>query len=114
MSKDSKYFTTTTRGTTVIHHHLPTNNTLKGEIHELKRELDNPQESVKKEAIKKVIAAMTVGKDVSMLFPDVVKCIRTTNLGNSPSSSFGNSSSSFFRTKKVSLFIRNELCKDTT
>jgi hypothetical protein len=28
----------------------------------------------------KVIAAMTVGKDVSELFPDVVKCIRTSNL----------------------------------
>lgn len=27
-----------------------------------------------------VIAAMTVGKDVSELFPDVVKCIRTSNL----------------------------------
>jgi len=63
MSKDSKYFTTTK----------------KGEIHELRRDLDSPKENVKKEAVKKVIAAMTVGKDVSVLFPDVVKCIRTTN-----------------------------------
>lgn len=61
---DSKYFTTTK----------------KGEIKELKKELDNPKENVKKEAVKKVIAAMTVGKDVSELFPDVVKCIRTSNL----------------------------------
>jgi AP-1 complex subunit beta-1 len=27
-----------------------------------------------------VIAAMTVGKDVSMLFSDVVKCIHTSDL----------------------------------
>jgi hypothetical protein len=61
---DSKYFTTTK----------------KGEIKELKKELDSPKENVKKDAVKKVIAAMTVGKDVSELFPDVVKCIRTSNL----------------------------------
>eukprot|EP01090_Pellita_catalonica_P004301 TRINITY_DN1412_c0_g1_i4.p1 TRINITY_DN1412_c0_g1~~TRINITY_DN1412_c0_g1_i4.p1 ORF type:complete len:867 (-),score=182.03 TRINITY_DN1412_c0_g1_i4:1507-4107(-) len=54
--------------------------TKKGEIHELKRDLDSQNEKTKKEAVKKVIAAMTVGKDVSVLFPDVVKCIRTTNL----------------------------------
>ncbi len=30
--------------------------------------------------LKKVIAAMTVGKDVGDLFPDVVKCVRTSNL----------------------------------
>ena len=29
----------------------------------------------KKDAVKKVIAAMTVGKDVSMLFTDVVNCM---------------------------------------
>jgi len=34
----------------------------------------------KKEAVKKVIAAMTVGKDVSMLFTDVVNCIQTVNI----------------------------------
>jgi AP-1 complex subunit beta-1 len=34
----------------------------------------------KKEAVKKVIAAMTVGKDVSMLFTDVVNCIQTQNI----------------------------------
>lgn len=32
--------------------------------------------SKKKGAVKKVIAAMTVGKDVSMLFPDVVNCMQ--------------------------------------
>ena len=34
----------------------------------------------RKEAVKKVIAAMTVGKDVSMLFADVVNCMQTENL----------------------------------
>lgn len=39
--------------------------------------MDRPK---KKEAVKKVIAAMTVGKDVSMLFPDVVNCMQTEDL----------------------------------
>lgn len=51
-----------------------------GEIHELREELNNPKMEKKKEAVKKVIAAMTVGKDVSMLFTDVVNCIQTTNI----------------------------------
>lgn len=34
----------------------------------------------RKDAVKKVIAAMTVGKDVSMLFTDVVNCMQTENL----------------------------------
>lgn len=61
---DSKYFQTTK----------------KGEIHELKEELCNPKMEKKKEAVKKVIAAMTVGKDVSMLFADVVNCMQTSNI----------------------------------
>mmetsp|Transcript_20385 Transcript_20385/g.28583 ORF Transcript_20385/g.28583 Transcript_20385/m.28583 type:complete len:886 (-) Transcript_20385:57-2714(-) len=61
---DSKYFTTTK----------------KGEIHELQEELVNPKEDKRKDAVKKVIAAMTVGKDVSMLFTDVLNCIQTNNL----------------------------------
>ena len=48
-----------------------------GEIHELKEELNNPKMEKKKDAVKKVIAAMTVGKDVSMLFPQVVNCMQT-------------------------------------
>ena len=51
-----------------------------GEIHELREELNNPKMENKKEAVKKVIAAMTVGKDVSMLFTDVVNCIQTQNI----------------------------------
>ncbi|KAJ8312350.1 hypothetical protein KUTeg_009723 [Tegillarca granosa] len=61
---DSKYFTTTK----------------KGEIFELKAELNSDKKDKKKEAVKKVIASMTVGKDVSALFPDVVNCIQTDNL----------------------------------
>lgn len=61
---DSKYFQTTK----------------KGEIHELKEELNSQREDKKKEAVKKVIAAMTVGKDVSTLFTDVLNCMQTHNL----------------------------------
>lgn len=61
---DSKYFTTTK----------------KGEIFELKAELNCDKKEKKKEAVKKVIASMTVGKDVSALFPDVVNCMQTDNL----------------------------------
>lgn len=45
---DSKYFTTTK----------------KGEIFELKNELNSEKKEKKREAVKKVIASMTVGKDV--------------------------------------------------
>ncbi len=36
--------------------------------------------SRRKDAVKKVIAAMTVGKDVSPIFPDVVNCMQTDDL----------------------------------
>uniref|UniRef100_A0A8B9J371 Adaptor related protein complex 2 subunit beta 1 n=1 Tax=Amazona collaria TaxID=241587 RepID=A0A8B9J371_9PSIT len=49
-------------------------------IFELKAELNNEKKEKRKEAVKKVIAAMTVGKDVSSLFPDVVNCMQTDNL----------------------------------
>ena len=61
---DSKYFTTTK----------------KGEIFELKTELNSEKKEKKREAVKKVIASMTVGKDVSALFPDVVNCMQTDNV----------------------------------
>lgn len=41
---------------------------LSGEIFELKAELNNEKKEKRKEAVKKVIAAMTVGKDVRYLF----------------------------------------------
>eukprot|EP00949_MAST-11_sp_MAST-11-sp1_P004386 g4386.t1 len=62
--KDSKYFTTTK----------------KGEIRELQEELNSANRDKQRDAVKKVIAAMTVGKDVSMLFPHVVNCMQTGNV----------------------------------
>eukprot|EP01098_Paradermamoeba_levis_P014446 TRINITY_DN689_c0_g1_i1.p1 TRINITY_DN689_c0_g1~~TRINITY_DN689_c0_g1_i1.p1 ORF type:complete len:788 (-),score=277.19 TRINITY_DN689_c0_g1_i1:72-2333(-) len=52
----------------------------RGELTEIKDDLNSSDESRKKEALKKLIADMTVGKDVSMLFSDVVKCMTTSNL----------------------------------
>lgn len=52
----------------------------KGEIAEFREEINNPDKDKKKDAVKKVIAAMTVGKDVSMLFTDVVNCMQTEDV----------------------------------
>ncbi|KAL4516056.1 hypothetical protein Ndes2526B_g00766 [Nannochloris sp. 'desiccata'] len=54
--------------------------TKKGEIHEFKQDLNAVDRGKKKDAVKKVIAAMTVGKDVSSLFPDVVNCMQTEDM----------------------------------
>ena len=35
---------------------------------------------LQRDAVKKVIASMTVGKDVSALFSDVIQCMQTDNL----------------------------------
>jgi hypothetical protein len=48
----------------------------KGEMHELRMELHSTDRNVKVDAVKKVIASMTVGKDVSMLFTDVLNCVQ--------------------------------------
>eukprot|EP00455_Lapot_gusevi_P029271 TRINITY_DN3134_c0_g1_i9.p1 TRINITY_DN3134_c0_g1~~TRINITY_DN3134_c0_g1_i9.p1 ORF type:complete len:907 (+),score=438.83 TRINITY_DN3134_c0_g1_i9:97-2817(+) len=64
MSDGSKYFQTTK----------------KGEIHEFKEDLNSTNREKIKEAVKKVIAAMTVGKDVSMLFTDVIKSMQTEDI----------------------------------
>eukprot|EP01084_Bolivina_argentea_P217159 368771_1 len=61
---DSKYFQTTK----------------KGEIRELQDDLNSTNKDKRKEAVKKIIAAMTVGKDVSMLFTDVIKSMGTDNI----------------------------------
>ncbi len=50
-----------------------------GETHELRQELNHQSRDRKKDAVKKVIANMTVGKDVSMLFTDVVNCMQTAD-----------------------------------
>lgn len=55
-------------------------NTKRGEIQELKEELHSNDRAKQKDAVKKVIANMTVGKDVSALFADVVNCIQTDNM----------------------------------
>ncbi|CAK9016767.1 Beta-adaptin-like protein C (At-bC-Ad) (At-betaC-Ad) (AP complex subunit beta-C) (Adaptor protein complex AP subunit beta-C) (Beta-adaptin C) (Clathrin assembly protein complex beta large chain C) [Durusdinium trenchii] len=54
--------------------------TKRGEIQELKEELHANDKQKQKDAVKKVIANMTVGKDVSALFADVVNCIQTDNV----------------------------------
>ena len=54
--------------------------TKKGEVHELKQELKTPNKEKKKDVVKKVIAAMTVGHDVASLFPDVVNCMQTDDI----------------------------------
>ena len=50
------------------------------ELSILKHELNNNKLEVRKKAVKKVIAAMTVGKDVSSLFTHVLKCVETEDL----------------------------------
>ena len=52
----------------------------RSEINELKKELASIKLGERVEAIKKVIAAMTVGKDVTELFLPVLKCVETDNL----------------------------------
>eukprot|EP00357_Protocruzia_adherens_P001477 CAMPEP_0115019144 /NCGR_PEP_ID=MMETSP0216-20121206/29252_1 /TAXON_ID=223996 /ORGANISM="Protocruzia adherens, Strain Boccale" /LENGTH=911 /DNA_ID=CAMNT_0002390525 /DNA_START=118 /DNA_END=2853 /DNA_ORIENTATION=- len=52
----------------------------RGELKELEDELNSNDKNRKKEAVKKIIAAMTVGKDVSSLFPHVTKCMITSNI----------------------------------
>lgn len=49
-------------------------------MHELKMELNSTDRVTKVDAVKKVIASMTVGKDVSMLFTDVLNCAQTGNI----------------------------------
>lgn len=52
----------------------------KGETFELRAGLVSQYAHERKEAIQKTIMAMTLGKDVSALFPDVLKNIATSDL----------------------------------
>ncbi|KAI5121474.1 hypothetical protein M0805_003930 [Coniferiporia weirii] len=52
----------------------------KGENYELRADLNSEYREKRKDAIKRVIANMTVGKDVSGLFPDVLKNMQTDDL----------------------------------
>ena len=47
---------------------------------ELQESLNSMKVDRQKDAMKQIIASMTIGKDVSKLFPDVVKIIRTKNI----------------------------------
>lgn len=49
-------------------------------MHELRMELHSTDRVIKVDAVKKVIASMTVGKDVSVLFTDVLNCVQTGNI----------------------------------
>ena len=55
-------------------------NSRNSELSELQNELNSLKIDQQKEAMKQIIASMTIGKDVSPLFPHVVKCMRTTNI----------------------------------
>ena len=50
------------------------------ELSELQQDLNSMNVEVKKEAAKQVIAMMTIGKDVSSLFPHMVKCMETQSV----------------------------------
>ncbi|AMD21789.1 HFL067Cp [Eremothecium sinecaudum] len=52
----------------------------KGELFELKNGLVSKYPQTRKDAIKKTIQQMTIGKDVSSLFPDVLKNIATPDV----------------------------------
>ena len=52
----------------------------KGQIAELHRALNSKSFDQKKTALKKVIAQMTLGKDLSPLFQDVIKCLEYQDL----------------------------------
>ena len=47
------------------------------ELNELQTDLNSNKHEEKKEAAKQVIAMMTIGKDVSALFPHMVRCMAT-------------------------------------
>ena len=51
-----------------------------GELAELRKDLSSDITLLRKEAMKKVIAGMTIGKDVSPLFAEVLMCIQTDDL----------------------------------
>jgi len=50
------------------------------ELAELQHDLNSSKPDERKEAAKQVIAMMTIGKDVSALFPHMVKCMETQSI----------------------------------
>ncbi|KAI9591696.1 Clathrin/coatomer adaptor, adaptin-like protein [Syncephalis fuscata] len=51
-----------------------------GELTELRSDLNSDERIRRKETVKRVIAQMTIGKDVSSLFPDMLKNMQTDDL----------------------------------
>lgn len=49
-------------------------------MYELRMDLNSDVSLLRKEAMKKVVAGMTIGKDVSPLFAEVLKCMQTEDL----------------------------------
>lgn len=58
----------------------PATTNKRGELYELRAELNGDTKAIRKDAVKRVIASMTLGKDVSSLFADVVKNMQTEDL----------------------------------
>ena len=52
----------------------------RGEVAEWREEINSTDKEVQKNAIKRIIANMSIGKDVSMLFPDVVNRAQTNDV----------------------------------
>ena len=52
----------------------------RNEIQEIKDDLNSKSIATKQKAIRKIIGAMTLGKDVSVLFPYIVKNMETPDL----------------------------------
>jgi len=52
----------------------------KGELQDLKEGLHSSSNKARRDALRKTIAAMTVGKDVSSLFADVLQCTQTPSV----------------------------------
>ena len=52
----------------------------RGEVQDLRARLNSSRDSERTEAVKRIVAAMTEGKDVSMLFIDVLNCMQSNKL----------------------------------
>ncbi|MES1920473.1 AP-2 complex subunit beta, partial [Bonamia ostreae] len=52
----------------------------KGEIYELRKDLNSVDRGIIKNAVKKIIEMMSLGEDLSQLFPDVIKSLSTKDL----------------------------------
>lgn len=56
------------------------NNGKKGEVFELNQDLHSLDRTVSLNAVKRVIALMTIGVDVSQLFPDMLSIMQPDNI----------------------------------